>query len=418
MFSNADFANMIRGSGGGGGSGGGSSGNKGGGGGEKARFDFKQIKQWDNQNKQEYINKQARGGGGGGKGSGGGGTGGGKKHRDTEDDVIPTEKAVPRKSALIAAGYRDRALERRKEETQQLHEQQLSKRLHEEGKASSSIHQPPGAAPPNSVLDMAHQTEEDIIAQLDAEQTKYLGGDLEHTHLVKGLDYSLLAKTRQQLASEEGGLAGSKDSKGQKKHKKKNSMKLKKVTNIFDDEDDSSNGEEGEDEESVDSSEEDDGQPKVIQTSTTLGASLKRLLFHPETNIYHFRNFSIDIELNPEEFLSAQEQQFQEQQIELKQETHNSNTAGLNKLLQLQQSYGSTAVMSNTGKSNVVVSASVQSGLDARQKLLSNSASKAGDLLARTTYAFDLSKENENDVPLTVVRSKKVRPFFMYFVVL
>ncbi len=32
--------------------------------------------------------------------------------------------------------------------------------------------------------------------ELDAEQSKFLGGDVEHTHLVKGLDYALLQKVR------------------------------------------------------------------------------------------------------------------------------------------------------------------------------------------------------------------------------
>lgn len=31
---------------------------------------------------------------------------------------------------------------------------------------------------------------------MDAEKTKYLGGDLKHTHLVKGLDFALLTKVR------------------------------------------------------------------------------------------------------------------------------------------------------------------------------------------------------------------------------
>ncbi len=42
---------------------------------------------------------------------------------------------------------------------------------------------------------------EDEIARLvdmDAEKTKYLGGDVKHTHLVKGLDYALLQKVRSQ----------------------------------------------------------------------------------------------------------------------------------------------------------------------------------------------------------------------------
>jgi IK cytokine len=31
------------------------------------------------------------------------------------------------------------------------------------------------------------------------QESKYLGGDLEHTHLVKGLDYSLLNKARSEI---------------------------------------------------------------------------------------------------------------------------------------------------------------------------------------------------------------------------
>lgn len=29
------------------------------------------------------------------------------------------------------------------------------------------------------------------------EESKFLGGDIEHTHLVKGLDYALLQKVRE-----------------------------------------------------------------------------------------------------------------------------------------------------------------------------------------------------------------------------
>ena len=32
------------------------------------------------------------------------------------------------------------------------------------------------------------------VNTLSVEDTKFLGGDLEHTHLVKGLDYALLTK--------------------------------------------------------------------------------------------------------------------------------------------------------------------------------------------------------------------------------
>lgn len=36
------------------------------------------------------------------------------------------------------------------------------------------------------------------MASMDAETSKYLGGDVEHTHLVKGLDYALLVKIREE----------------------------------------------------------------------------------------------------------------------------------------------------------------------------------------------------------------------------
>lgn len=38
--------------------------------------------------------------------------------------------------------------------------------------------------------------------QLDIEKSKYLGGDVEYTHLVKGLDYALLERTRLEIAAD------------------------------------------------------------------------------------------------------------------------------------------------------------------------------------------------------------------------
>jgi len=37
--------------------------------------------------------------------------------------------------------------------------------------------------------------------KLVIQESKYLGGDMEHTHLVKGLDYALLEKVRRQIIS-------------------------------------------------------------------------------------------------------------------------------------------------------------------------------------------------------------------------
>ena len=35
------------------------------------------------------------------------------------------------------------------------------------------------------------------------EESKFLGGDMEHTHLVKGLDYALLDKVRAEINNKE-----------------------------------------------------------------------------------------------------------------------------------------------------------------------------------------------------------------------
>lgn len=44
---------------------------------------------------------------------------------------------------------------------------------------------------------------EEFQGEVDIEKSKFLGGDLEHTHLVKGLDYALLQKTKAALEREE-----------------------------------------------------------------------------------------------------------------------------------------------------------------------------------------------------------------------
>ena len=41
------------------------------------------------------------------------------------------------------------------------------------------------------------QTEK--MNNVSAEHSKYLGGDLKHTHLVKGLDFALLKKVRDEM---------------------------------------------------------------------------------------------------------------------------------------------------------------------------------------------------------------------------
>uniref|UniRef100_A0A0D3HRC3 RED-like N-terminal domain-containing protein n=1 Tax=Oryza barthii TaxID=65489 RepID=A0A0D3HRC3_9ORYZ len=75
--------------------------------------------------------------------------------------------------------YRDRAKERREDQNPDYEPTELG-----------SFH---AVAPPGADLRLAD------VHKISIEKSKYLGGDLEHTHLVKGLDYALLHKVRSEI---------------------------------------------------------------------------------------------------------------------------------------------------------------------------------------------------------------------------
>ena len=111
------------------------------GGDDKVRFDMKQIAQWDKQIKAKM------------------------KSKTSDGSVDPKSKDSSTSEKVEGeAGYRDRADERRKD------------------------------ANPDYDNDTMK-----AIQTLDVEKTKFLGGDVDHTHLVKGLDYTLLKKIRNQV---------------------------------------------------------------------------------------------------------------------------------------------------------------------------------------------------------------------------
>ena len=83
------------------------------------------------------------------------------------------------REAELANKYRDRAAERRA------------------GKTEDDASDLPGGFFGDS-FKAAGDRKQQLI-----EQSKYLGGDLKHTHLVKGLDYALLQKIRAEQARKE-----------------------------------------------------------------------------------------------------------------------------------------------------------------------------------------------------------------------
>ena len=119
---------------------------------QKVRFDLNQIRTWDKQNEAQLHRK-------------------GKHKRNVHAPQFDDEG--DEEDVQFSQEYRDRAKERREDSN-------------------------PDYGEPM-----------DVIAKLDVEQTKFLGGDIEHTYLVKGLDYALLRKAREQVrqAQEEAAAA-------------------------------------------------------------------------------------------------------------------------------------------------------------------------------------------------------------------
>lgn len=98
--------------------------------------------------------------------------------------------------------YRDRAKERREDQNPDYEPTELG-----------SFH---AVAPPGTV-DL--QTAADAH-KLSIEKSKYLGGDVEHTHLVKGLDYALLNKIRSEIKKPDAGEEADGKSRASKEDQK------------------------------------------------------------------------------------------------------------------------------------------------------------------------------------------------------
>jgi IK cytokine len=85
----------------------------------------------------------------------------------------------------LSEKYRDRAKERREgANADQQHD----------ARSTSGYR---AVAPEKSGVDTAERRRQLI------QESKFLGGDLQHTHLVKGLDYALLSKVRSEITLQE-----------------------------------------------------------------------------------------------------------------------------------------------------------------------------------------------------------------------
>ncbi|KAI1315237.1 hypothetical protein EDD11_001069 [Mortierella claussenii] len=100
--------------------------------------------------------------------------GGSTKHKHRK----PTQKNLTKEASAAGSKYRDRATERRQ-----------------------GIN--PDYIETEQILNTLEGAAGEVAPEVLYEQSKYLGGDREHTHLVKGLDFALLNKVRQEDAASE-----------------------------------------------------------------------------------------------------------------------------------------------------------------------------------------------------------------------
>ena len=119
---------------------------------------------------------------------GGGGRGGNRgEFQRPKSKFKPKPRPKPVEDEPEGPTYRDRAKERREEANPDyVGDQALFP-----GAVPGKV---PGYAPPGA---------QDELRQLSIEESKYLGGDMEHTHLVKGLDFALLRKVRAEMKEKE-----------------------------------------------------------------------------------------------------------------------------------------------------------------------------------------------------------------------
>ncbi|KAK2117945.1 hypothetical protein P7K49_004832 [Saguinus oedipus] len=106
-----------------------------------------------------------------------------REYNEDEDRAAPR-----RKKEKLAEKYRDRAKERR----------DGVKKDYEETELISTTANYRVVSPTAEADKSAAEKRRQLI-----QESKFLGGDMEHTHLVKGLDFALLQKVRAEIASKE-----------------------------------------------------------------------------------------------------------------------------------------------------------------------------------------------------------------------
>jgi hypothetical protein len=275
------------------------------GGGEKARFDLKQVANWDRELTREQEKKEKFKSDGKSK----------HKEKKEKDLLLPSDSVKSGKTTVKTDDH--------------LKEKETQER----------------------------------IASLSTEQTKFLGGDIDHTHLVKGLDYALLEKIRAQTQQELNRL----------------SNKITNKDSIYDDEEGNEGPDAREEEESIVKDLAD------VRTVTKIGQNLKNLFLKQREN---------EQKLTLSSFADSSSSS-------ASASTHHVSTSSLLENLE------------KTGKAYIVDPTKVLH--QELQKSAISSASSSSSLvnvdsvLSRSVYEYYMNPTTKKDLPLTVIKSKKVR---------
>ncbi|CAB4018724.1 Red, partial [Paramuricea clavata] len=164
--------------------------------------------------------------------------------RKRKSHYAKLKKIEEEREKELAAKYRDRARERRDGFNPDYQGTDVNLKASGDYKAVG-----PTAEATNTAAEMRKRA---------IQESKFLGGDMEHTHLVKGLDFALLQKVRSEITAQ---VYTDEDLTKKGKHKPKNEKVGKEVEEEIEDDDD-------------DSDEEDD-----MQFSTVLGQKIYRSVF-------------------------------------------------------------------------------------------------------------------------------------------
>ena len=129
-----------------------------------------------------------------------------ERRREKKEQFMEQKKEFDEKQKELNEKYRDRAKERRENKTNPDGEADVPKGVMAQDQIKIAALQATARAAAASLTSRLPQNQKQLLTakkRLQIEESKYLGGDIEHTHLVKGLDYALLEKKRAEIREEE-----------------------------------------------------------------------------------------------------------------------------------------------------------------------------------------------------------------------